>query len=149
MVVPAGTYDWKTQVSIERQVAEAWLAFAEGKKEEAVILMRSAADLDDGTEKHPVTPGAILPAREQLGEMLAELGRPSEALAEYEAAMKRAPRRLAGLYGAARSAKQAGDSSKARQYYAELAELTKASDGQRTEVKEARAFATATASKQP
>ena len=101
-------------------------------------MMRAAADLDDATEKHPVTPGAILPAREQLGEMLLELNRPKEALAEYEGSLKRAPRRLVGLYGAARSATLAGDSVKAGRYYAELVDVTKASDGTRAEIKEAR-----------
>jgi tetratricopeptide (TPR) repeat protein len=141
LVIPPGTYDWKTQVGIERQIAAAWLAHAEGKKDEAVRLMRAAADLDDTTEKHPVTPGAILPAREQLGELLLELGRPAEALAEYEVSLKRAPRRLAGVYGAARAAKLAGDRTKARIHYRELAELTKNGEGSRAEVKEARSFA--------
>ncbi|HVM23419.1 MAG TPA: hypothetical protein VM308_09010 [Sphingomicrobium sp.] len=140
MTVPPGTYDWKTQVSIERQIAEAWLAFAEGRKEEAARIMRAAADLDDASEKHPVTPGAILPAREQWGELLLELGRPAEALAEYEASLKRAPKRLAGVYGSARSAKLAGDMAKARRYYAELLEITQSGDGTRAEVQEARAF---------
>ncbi len=138
LVVPPGTYDWRKQVTIERQVAEAWLASAEGKKDEAVKLMAAAADLDDATEKHPVTPGAILPAREQLGELLLEQGRGSEALAAYEASLTRAPRRLVSLYGAARAAKLAGDATKASSYYAELAEMTKASDGTRAEIKEAR-----------
>ena len=109
--------------------------------------MRAAAELDDSAEKHPVTPGVLLPAREQLGDLLLELGRPADALTEYEAAMQRAPRRLAGLYGAARAAKLAGDMPKASRYFGELAELTKTSDGARAEVKEARAFATATAEK--
>lgn len=138
LVVPPGTYDWRKQVTIERQVAEAWLASAEGKKDEAVKLMTAAADLDDATEKHPVTPGAILPAREQLGEVLLEQGRGSDALAAYEASLKRAPRRLVSLYGAARAAKLAGDGTKAGRYYAELAEMMKASDGTRAEIKEAR-----------
>ena len=138
LVVPPGTYDWRKQVTIERQVAEAWLASAEGRKDEAVKLMTAAADLDDATEKHPVTPGAILPAREQLGELLLEQGRGSEALAAYEASLKRAPRRLVSMYGAARAAKLAGDATKASGYYAELAEMTKASDGTRAEIKEAR-----------
>ena len=140
LVVPAGTYDWRTQVAIERQIAEAWLAYAEGRKEDAARLMRAAADLDDSTEKHPVTPGAVLPAREQLGELLIEIGRPGEALAEYEASLKRAPRRLAGLYGAARSAKLAGDAGKARAHYAQIVELTRDGDTARAEVAEARAF---------
>ena len=120
LVTPPGAYDWKTQVSIERQIAEAWLAFAEGRSGDAQGLMRAAADLDDATDKHPVTPGAILPAREQLGELLLELRRPAEALHEYRASLERAPRRLAGLYGAARAAKLAGNAAEARRYYAEL-----------------------------
>jgi tetratricopeptide (TPR) repeat protein len=102
--------------------------------------MRTVADLDDATEKHPVTPGAVLPAREQLGELLFDLGRPREALAEYEASLTRAPRRLAGLYGAARSAEAAGNTAKAREYFAQLVEVTGRSDGNRAELGEARAF---------
>ena len=145
ITVPPGTYDWRTQVSIERQVAEAWLAHAEGRKDDAERIMRTAADLDDATEKHPVTPGAVLPAREQLGEILLELGRPADALSQFEQSLRRAPKRLAGLYGAARSARLAGDAAKASRYFAELRELTKASEGARAEVKEARAFEPATA----
>ena len=141
VTVPAGTYDWRTQVSIERQIAQAWIAHSERRQDEALRIMRAAADLDDATEKHPVTPGAILPAREQLGELLTDLGQPRAALAEYEASLKRAPRRLAGLYGAARAAKLAGDMTKARSYYAQLVELTAAGDHTRPEVKEAKAFA--------
>jgi Tfp pilus assembly protein PilF len=143
LAVPAGAYDWKKQVSITRQIAQAWAAQAEGRKDEALRLMRAAAEFDDATEKHPVTPGAILPAREQLGELLLELGRPAEALAAYEASLKRAPRRLAGLYGAARAAKLAGDTGKAARYYTQLAEVTKAGDSTRAEVKEARTFSAA------
>lgn len=138
LAVPAGTYDWRKQVSIERQIAAAWTTYAAGKTDEALVLMRAAADLDDATEKHPVTPGAILPAREQLGEMLLELGRPTEALVEFEGSLRRAPRRLVGLYGAARSAKLAGDVTKSSHFYAQLADVTKAGDGSRAEIKEAR-----------
>lgn len=141
LTIPPGSYDWRTQVAIERQVAEAWLAHAEGRKEEAASLMRAAATLDDATEKHPVTPGAVLPAREQLGELLLEMGRPKEALVEYEASLARAPRRLAGLYGAARAAGLAGDAAKARAYYAQIVEQTQQADGTRAEVREAREFA--------
>jgi len=139
--IPPGSYDWKAQVGIARQIASAWLARAEGKNEDAERMMRAAADLDDTVEKHPVTPGAILPAREQLGELLQELKRPGDALREYEASLKRAPRRLAGLYGAARAAKLSGDAAKARLYYAELVELTKEGEASRAEIREARAAA--------
>jgi len=140
LVIPAGTYDWRTQVAVEHQIADAWLANAEGRNGDAARLMRAAADLDDTTEKHPVTPGAILPAREQLGELLLELGRASEALTEYETSLTRSPRRLAGLYGAARAAKLAGDMAKAQSYYAQIVGLTKNGEGVRAEVREARAF---------
>jgi Tfp pilus assembly protein PilF len=140
LTIPPGTYDWRTQVAIERQIAEAWVAHVEGRSEDAVRLMRAAGDLDDATEKHPVTPGAILPAREQLGELLLELGRPAAALHEYEASLRRAPRRLAGLYGAARAARLAGDAAKARDYYTQMVQVTENGDGTRAEVQEARAF---------
>ena len=139
--IPPGSYDWKAQVGIERQIAAAWLAHAEGKSDEAVTLMRAAADLDDALEKHPVTPGAILPAREQLGELLLERGQSAEALVEFEASLKRAPGRLGGTYGAARAAKLAADAAKARHYYAQLVELTKNSEASRAEIKEARSIA--------
>lgn len=140
IVVPAGSYDWRTQVSIERQIAQAWLAQATGDAAEAVRLMRTAADLDDAAEKHPVTPGALLPAREQLGELLLVRGDAAGALREFEAALGRAPKRLAGLYGAARAARLAGDPAKARTYYGQLLELTSKGEGTRPEVREARAY---------
>lgn len=115
-----GEYDWGKQVEIERQIAAAWLAKAEGRGEEAVAQMRGAADLDDATEKHPVTPGQILPAREQLGELLMELNRPAQALEAFEASLTRAPGRLGGLAGAARAADLAKDPVKAARYRALL-----------------------------
>ncbi len=145
--IPAGSYDWKAQVGIARQVGAAWLARAEGKNDEALTIMRAAADLDDSLEKHPVTPGAILPAREQLGELLLDLKRPADALREFEASLKRAPRRLAGIYGAARAARLSGDAAKARQHYAELVQLTKNGEANRAEIKEARAAAAELASR--
>ncbi|WP_332764030.1 hypothetical protein [Phenylobacterium sp.] len=115
-----GEYDWGKQVEIERRIAAAWLAKAQGRGEAAVGLMRAAADLDDATEKHPVTPGQILPAREQLGELLLELNRPADALAEFEASLTRAPGRYGGLSGAARAADLAKDPAKAARYRALL-----------------------------
>jgi len=141
LVTPPGAYDWKTQVSIERQIAEAWLAFADGRKNDAERLMRAAADLDDATDKHPVTPGAILPAREQLGELLLELKRPADALREYQASLTRSPRRLAGLYGAARAARRAGNAKDASRYYAELLKVAGKDGRGRSEVREAMADA--------
>jgi tetratricopeptide (TPR) repeat protein len=140
LAIAPGEYDWRKQIAIERQIAEAWTAYAVGKHEDALRLMRAAADLDDATEKNPVTPGAILPGREQLGELLLDLGRPGEALQEYEASLQRAPRRLAGLYGAAQSAKLAGDTEKASRYFDELTKMTEDGNAARVEVKTARRF---------
>ena len=135
-----GDYNWAQQVDIERFVASAWLAYAEGNHEVALRVMREAANIDDSTEKHPVTPGAILPAREQLGELLLELKRPAVALAEFETSLRSAPNRFNGLYGAARAAKLAGDTTKANTYYAKLVELCRHADSVRPEVEEAKAF---------
>ncbi|HKO97824.1 MAG TPA: hypothetical protein VJU86_12575 [Pyrinomonadaceae bacterium] len=137
--VKAG-YDWAKQVDIERLVASAWLAQAEGKSDEALRLMRAAADLDDATEKHPVTPGAILPAREQLGELLLELKQPVAALPEFETSLLSAPNRFNGIYGAARAARLAKDEKKAKTYYGQLLALSKDSNSVRPEIEEARVF---------
>jgi hypothetical protein len=140
LVEVKGGYDWAKQVEIERQVAAAWVAHAEGKTEESLQLMRSAADLDDATDKHPVTPGAILPAREQLGELLLELNQPSAALQEFETSLRTAPNRFNGLYGAARSAELAADQKKAKTYYGKLVALAGNADSLRPEIKKARVF---------
>jgi hypothetical protein len=131
---------WGSQVEIQRRAVAAWLAQAEGKPEEALELMRSAADLEDSTDKHPVTPGAIVPARELLGELLLDQGDPQQALKEFEAASLVSPNRFNGLYGAARAAEMSGDQNKARTFYAKLISLSERSDGQRVELQAARTF---------
>jgi hypothetical protein len=135
-----GDYDWATQVDIERLVASAWLAHAEGKDDDALRQMRAAANVDDATDKHPVTPGAILPAREQLGELLLELKQPLAALVEFETSLAQAPNRFNGLYGAARAARLTSDQKKARTYYEKLVELGRWADTVRPEIEEAKSF---------
>jgi tetratricopeptide (TPR) repeat protein len=135
-----GGYDWAKQVEIAGQVASAWLAHAEGRGEEALRLMRAAAESDDATEKHPVTPGALLPAREQLGELLLELKQPRSALGEFESSLRNAPKRFNGLYGAARAAALAGDREKAGGFYRQLVALCRHADAERPELAEAKAF---------
>lgn len=115
-----GTYDWATQVEIQEMAAQAWLAFEGGDSEGALRLMTEAADLESTTEKSPVTPGEVLPARELLADMLMELGRPAEALTAFEAASERSPNRLKTLYGAGYAAEQSGDLELAREYYTKL-----------------------------
>lgn len=140
LVISKGEFDWAKQVEIERQIAAAWLAYAEGKHDESLRLMRAVADLDDATDKHPVTPGAILPAREQLGELLLELKQPAAALQEFEVSLRSTPERFNGLYGAARAASLAADQKKARSYYQKLVALTQHADTQRPEIDEAKEF---------
>lgn len=137
-----GDYDWAKQVEIERQIASAWLAHAEGRREEALRLMRAAAELDDATEKHPVTPGALLPAREQLGELLLELKEPAAALQEFETSLLSTPNRFNGLYGAARSARLAADRRRAETYYGKLVAGCRSADSVRPEIEEAKEFLT-------
>lgn len=133
-------YDWATQVEIQRQTATAWLAHAEGKNDEALRIMRAAADLEDATEKHPVTPGAILPAREMLGDLLLEVNEATLALKEYETALEKSPNRFNSLYGAAQAAELSGDRKKARAYYEKLAALCDQSDGSRPELQKAKTY---------
>jgi predicted Zn-dependent protease len=135
-----GGYDWAKQAEIARQVAAGWLAHAEGRREESLRLMRAAAELDDATDKHPVTPGALLPAREQLGELLLELKQPAEALREFESSLRDAPNRFNGLYGAARAAALAGDRKRAEGFYRQLLALCGHADTERPELTEAKAF---------
>ena len=135
----AGSYDWTGEIEAMRLAAAAWVALAEDKKEEAVKLARSAAELDEKVGKHAVTPGSVLPPRELLADMLLELDRPAEALAEYEASSRFAPNRFNSLYGAARAAELSGDAAKARQYYSQLVTVC-GPRGTRRELQHARAF---------
>ena len=131
---------WTEQVDIQWQAATAWMLYAEGKSDEALKAMGAAADAEDKTEKHPVTPGVPTPARELYGAMLLERGQAREALAAFEATLRKEPNRLGATIGAARSADKAGDAVKARQHYAAAVALTEKADLVRPEVAEARAF---------
>jgi uncharacterized protein HemY len=130
---------WTTEVEVSRLGAAAWTAWAQGRHDEALTLMRSAADIEDRNEKHIVTPGRIVPARELLGEMMLALSRPADALKEFEASQTREPNRFGGLYGAARAAQQSGDKAKAKLYFSRLVEMAGNGDD-RASLLEARAF---------
>jgi hypothetical protein len=119
---------WSEQVEIQRQAATAWIALAQGRTDEALKLAREAADREDATEKSAVTPGPIKPARELLGDMLMEVGRPADALKEFETAMKKEPNRFRSLYGAVQAAQATGDRKKARDYSARLREICARAD---------------------
>jgi tetratricopeptide (TPR) repeat protein len=134
---------WAHQSEVQRLAVAAWIARADGRNEEALSLMRASAEAEDATEKHPVTPGSIKPARELLGEMLIDLGQPAAALKEFEASHRVEPNRFQGLYGAARAAELAGDRARARTYYGRLVTLGKDADADRHEIKQAKGFGAA------
>ena len=131
---------WADQVNIQRESAAAWITLAEGKPEDALQQMRSAADHEDRTDKHNVTPGVILPARELLGEMLLALKQPAKATIEFETTLRTAPNRFNAMSGAARAAKLSGDSEKAKSYYTKLLTICSQTDGDRPELQDARAL---------
>ena len=130
---------WSNIVDIQQQIASAWVLYAEGKYDDALKLLSAAADAEDKTEKHPVTPGPLAPARELYGAMLLDRGMANEALAAYEAVLKKEPNRLDAYIGAAKSASKADETAKAKQYTAKVISLTENADTVRPEVTELRA----------
>ena len=131
---------WSEQVDIQAQVASAWVLYAQGKYDDALNAMSVAANAEDKTEKHPVTPGVPTPARELYAAMLLERGMVKQALGAFEATLKKEPNRLGAYVGAAKAAQRAGDKAKARQYCEKIVEIAGGADKTRTEVAEAREF---------
>jgi tetratricopeptide (TPR) repeat protein len=130
---------WVQQTEIQIAAASAWLALAEEREGDALGLMRQATEMEAATDKHPVTPGPLVPTRELLGEMLLEVGQPAQALAEFERLERAEPNRLLPLYNAARAAEATGDTAKAQAYYRKLLDLTAKRDTERPEIARARA----------
>ena len=116
----AGNAYWATQVDVLLKEAQAWRSAAKGESEAAIRGLRAAADEEDALEKLPVTPGPVVPAREQLGELLLNLKRPQEALQEFRTALVSAPRRRGALVGAIAAAEKVGDKRGAAEFGAEL-----------------------------
>jgi len=131
---------WATEVEVQRIAVAAWIAQARGQNDDALRLMRGAADIEDRNEKHIVTPGRVAPARELLGEMLLAQQQPAAALKEFEQSQLREPNRLRGYAGAAAAAEAAGDRAKARQHYAALLELTRDADTPLPEISRAKTY---------
>jgi tetratricopeptide (TPR) repeat protein len=131
---------WAAQADFQIKAVNAWIALAEKRRAEAVQMMRAAAEAEEASDKHPVTPGNVVPSRELLGEMLMALFQPAQALAEFERSLKRDPNRLRGLYGAALAAEASGNREKAFDYYARLLTLTAARDTERPELAHARVY---------
>jgi Tfp pilus assembly protein PilF len=131
---------WAEQVDIQFQIATAWLLHAQGKPDDALAAMRAAADAEDKTEKAPVTPGPLAPARELLGAMLLERGANAEALAAFEATLKKEPHRFNATAGAAMAADRLGDKAKATAYYEKLVALAEGSTSDRPALAAARQY---------
>ena len=129
---------WAEQVDIQRQIATAWMTFAEGDKARGIELLRAAAVAEDATDKSAVSPGPLAPARELLGYMLLEADRPAEALVEFEATIKKEPNRFRGLYGGARAAEAAGQRARAIALYTQLLQVASEPDTSRAELQHAR-----------
>jgi len=131
---------WPGQADFQIKALDAWIALAGQRRDEALSLARAAAEIEEASDKHPVTPGNVVPSRELLGEMLLTTGQPQQALAEFERSLKRDPNRFRGIYGAARAAEAAGNRTLARDYYSKLRALAADSDTDRPELVQARAF---------
>ncbi len=131
---------WAGQVDVQQQAANAWILYADGKYDEALKAMGAAADAEDNTEKAPVTPGPLAPARELYGFMLLDRGMAREALAAFEATMAKEPNRFNGYVGAAKAAQALGDTTKAKAAYEKLVALAADSNPERPTLAAARAF---------
>jgi tetratricopeptide (TPR) repeat protein len=127
---------WSNQVEVQRREVAAWMAENSGKAADAIATMRSAAELEESMDKNAVTPGAVIPAREMLAELLLKENRPQDGLAEYEAVLKIAPNRFNALFGAATAAESAGNANAASRYFKRLTET--AVGDERTELVTAR-----------
>jgi tetratricopeptide (TPR) repeat protein len=131
---------WATVVGSQRLAAASWQALASGDRDTALRLAEEAANLEKTVEKHPVTPGPILPARELQGDMLLQVDRPADALTAYEQTLTREPNRARTLFGAARAAELAGNRERAQAHYTALLELMAEADPDRQELSAARRF---------
>jgi tetratricopeptide (TPR) repeat protein len=132
---------WAEQVDIQRRAAEAWVAYANGQKDEALKLMAAAADAEDLTDKSAVTPGPLAPAREMYGYMLLDAGRAKDALTAFEKVTKKEPNRFLALYGAGKAAEAAKQPVKAKGYYRQIVTICKDASPDRPELVYARKMA--------
>jgi hypothetical protein len=127
-LLQTGENYWAQQVEIQRLEVAAWAALAEGNREESLQRNRSAAELEDTTEKSAVTPGPLAPARELLAEMLLEIKEPAQALTQFEATLAKEPGRFRSLYGAARAAQLSGNHDASQRYFRELLKVCSNAD---------------------
>lgn len=137
----------ETQVAVQIKSIEAWIEYKQKNDKKALELMKEAADLEDRSEKHPVTPGEVIPARELYGEMLLEMNKPSLALKNFELDLKTHPNRFNALYDAGIAAEKTGNKEKATVFYKKLIEISDPKNCKRTEVDHARFFCHGTSSR--
>jgi hypothetical protein len=131
---------WASQAAFQIQTINAWIALAEKQNDVALKMMQAAAEAEEASDKHPVTPGNVVPSRELLGEMLMATNQPTQALAAFEQSLKRDPNRFRAIDGAARAAEAAGNQKLARDYYASLLKLSTSNDTERPELVRAKQF---------
>jgi hypothetical protein len=129
---------WAEQIDIQAEVVRGLTSCAAGKADECVAILRAAADREDATEKHAVTPGPILPAREVLAMVLLKEAKPTDALRGFEAVLTKEPNRYRAFAGAMQAAERAGDVKKAAVFAERVLEQTSAADSPRPEIAQAR-----------
>jgi len=128
------------QVTVQIHTGEAWIQYKEGNNDNALKLMRAAADMEDGTEKHPVTPGEIIPARELLGDMLLDMNKPAAALEAYKSVLETHSNRFNALYSAGLAAERSGNKAEAKMYFQKLLNSIGQSNSKRSELQTVRSF---------
>ena len=129
---------WAEQIGIQADVVRGLATCADGKLDECVVILKAAADREDATEKHAVTPGPILPAREVLAVVLLKEAKTADALAGFESVLGKEPNRYRALTGAMQAADRKGDPKKAAVYAERVIEQAGAADSPRSEIAQAR-----------
>jgi tetratricopeptide (TPR) repeat protein len=131
---------WYDQIEAQMLALQGWMIYATGKKDEGLASLKQAADLEDATSKNPVSPGELLPAREQLGDMLMEMKKAKDALVAYETSLMSRPNRFNSLYGAGAASEAEGDQAKAKEYYSKILDATVSGTSKRDRLDHARKF---------
>jgi len=139
--LPAATSPYfREEVFVHADAVSSWIFLGEGDTARALRLAERAADREDAVDKHPVTPGEVLPARELFADMLLRLERPDDALEQYQTVLAGSPNRANALLGAARAAAGAGDTAAAAGYYTVLLDQAASGDSSRDGLQEAREY---------
>ena len=135
-----GEEGFANYIEIDRLLLAAWRAHVAGESQLALDLVGSAVQLESRTQKHPVTPGALWPSQEALGDLLLDLGRAEEALSAYARSLATWPARFNSILGAARAARAANLEDQAQHHYRQLLEVSSRRDSRRPALKEAQEF---------